>query len=63
MDSTNKTLFKEESFKIIGACMKVDRSLGAGFLRRFTGSIGERIPHSEHLKTQVKLPCVTITSL
>jgi GxxExxY protein len=32
MDSTNKTLFKEESFKIIGACMKVDRSLGAGFL-------------------------------
>jgi GxxExxY protein len=28
----DKILFKEESFKIIGACMKVHRSLGAGFL-------------------------------
>ena len=25
-------LYKEESYKIIGACMKVHRSLGAGFL-------------------------------
>ncbi|MFA9189681.1 GxxExxY protein [Flavobacterium magnesitis] len=32
MDSDNKILYKEESFKIIGACMKVHRSLGAGFL-------------------------------
>jgi GxxExxY protein len=32
MDPTNKILYKEESFKIIGACMKVHRSLGAGFL-------------------------------
>lgn len=32
MDSNNKILYKEESFKIIGACMKVHRSLGAGFL-------------------------------
>ncbi|MGV8947010.1 MAG: GxxExxY protein [Lutibacter sp.] len=32
MDSSNKILYKEESFKIIGACMKVHRSLGAGFL-------------------------------
>jgi GxxExxY protein len=32
MDATNKILYKEESFKIIGACMKVHRSLGAGFL-------------------------------
>ena len=32
MDSNNKILHKEESFKIIGACMKVHRSLGAGFL-------------------------------
>lgn len=32
MDSNNKILYKEESFKIIGAGMKVHRSLGAGFL-------------------------------
>jgi len=32
MDSIDKILYKEESFKIIGACMKVHRSLGAGFL-------------------------------
>ena len=32
MDATNKILYKEESFKIIGACMKVHRLLGAGFL-------------------------------
>ncbi|RVT75861.1 GxxExxY protein [Flavobacterium sufflavum] len=32
MDSDSKILFKEESFRIIGACMKVHRSLGAGFL-------------------------------
>jgi hypothetical protein len=45
MDSTNKTLFKD--FKIIGACMKVDRSLGQDSWS-LRGSIGERIPHSEH---------------
>ena len=32
MDFDNKILYKEESFKIIGGCMKVHRSLGAGFL-------------------------------
>ena len=32
MDATNKILYKEESFAIVGACMKVHRSLGAGFL-------------------------------
>ena len=31
MDSDNKILYKEESFTIIGACMKVHRLLGAGF--------------------------------
>jgi len=32
MDSIDKIVYKEESFKIIGTCMKVHRSLGAGFL-------------------------------
>ena len=32
MDSSEKIVFKEESFKIIGACMKVHRTLGSGFL-------------------------------
>ncbi|RDI58357.1 GxxExxY protein [Flavobacterium glaciei] len=32
MDAANKILYKEESFAIIGACMKVHRTLGAGFL-------------------------------
>ena len=32
MDAANKILYKEESFAIIGACMKVHRALGAGFL-------------------------------
>ena len=32
IDATNKILYKEESFAIIGACMKVHRTLGAGFL-------------------------------
>ena len=32
MGSDTEILYKDESFKIIGACMKVHRSLGAGFL-------------------------------
>ena len=32
IDETNKILYKEESFAIVGACMKVHRTLGAGFL-------------------------------
>ena len=32
IDATNKILYREESFAIIGACMKVHRTLGAGFL-------------------------------
>ena len=32
MDSGVVIVFKEESFKIIGACMKVHRALGTGFL-------------------------------
>ncbi|MHB1148687.1 MAG: GxxExxY protein [Lutibacter sp.] len=32
MDSIDKIVYKEESFKIIGACMLVHKNLGAGFL-------------------------------
>jgi hypothetical protein len=32
MGFENKILFKEESYQIIGACMKVHRGLGSGFL-------------------------------
>ena len=32
IDATNKILYKEESFAIVGACMKVHRTFGAGFL-------------------------------
>jgi GxxExxY protein len=51
-------VFKDESYKIIGACMNVHRELGAGFLeavyqsalvREFTS---QKIP----FKPQVKLP-------
>ncbi len=32
MDSSEEIVFKEESYKIIGACRKVHRTLGAVFL-------------------------------
>ncbi|MBK0371256.1 GxxExxY protein [Flavobacterium agrisoli] len=32
MDTGAEIFYKEESYKIIGACMKVHRTLGAGFL-------------------------------
>ena len=32
MESETKILFKEESYRIIGACMKVHRELGSRFM-------------------------------
>jgi GxxExxY protein len=32
MDAPSKILFKDESYAIVGACMKVHRTLGPGFL-------------------------------
>ncbi|MBZ9729088.1 GxxExxY protein [Salegentibacter sp. JZCK2] len=32
MDEANELLYEEKTYKIIGACMKVHRNLGSGFL-------------------------------
>lgn len=57
MDATNKILYKEESFAIIGACMKVHRSLGAGFLEAVYEEALEKEFHIQKIpfKRQVKL--------
>ena len=57
MDATNKILYKEESFAIIGACMKVHRSLGAGFLEAVYEEALEREFVNQKIvyKRQVKL--------
>lgn len=57
MDSDNKILYKEESFKIIGACMKVHRSLGAGFLEAVYEEAMEKEFQMQQIpfKRQVKL--------
>jgi len=57
MDSSNKILYKEESFKIIGACMKVHRSLGAGFLEAVYEEAIEKEFQTQKIpfKKQVKL--------
>ena len=57
MDTANKILYKEESFAIIGACMKVHRSLGAGFLEAIYEEALEKEFHIQKIpfKRQVKL--------
>lgn len=57
MDANNKILYKEESFAIMGACMKVHRSLGAGFLEAVYEEALERefINQKIAFKRQVKL--------
>jgi GxxExxY protein len=57
MDATNKILYKEESFAIIGACMKVHRTLGAGFLEAVYEEALEKEFHIQKIpfKRQVKL--------
>ncbi|MFA9189679.1 GxxExxY protein [Flavobacterium sp. FBOR7N2.3] len=49
MDSDNKIVYKDESFKIIGACMKVHRSLGVGFLEAV---------YEEALEKEFKIQCI-----
>lgn len=57
MDAANKILYKEESFVIIGACMKVHRTLGAGFLEAVYEEALEKEFHIQNIpfKRQVKL--------
>jgi len=59
MDSGEKIVFKEESYKIIGACMKVHRALGSGFLEAVYEEAleiefkNEKIPFEKQIKLNV----------
>ena len=57
MDSGVVILFKEESYKIIGACMKVHRTLGPGFLEAVYEEALEKEFQNQKIqfKKQVKL--------
>ena len=57
IDAANKILYREESFAIIGACMKVHRTLGAGFLEEVYEEALEREFQNLKIpfKRQVKL--------
>jgi len=56
MENT-KILYKEESYKIIGACMKVHRELGSGFLEAiYDEALKNEFTNSDiPFKSQVKL--------
>lgn len=51
-------LYKEESYKIVGACMKVHRTLGAGFLEAVYHEALERefVSQGIAFNSKVKLP-------
>ena len=59
MDSIEKIVFKDESYKIIGACMKVHRTLGPGFLEAvYEEALAiefkkEKIPFKKQIKLNV----------
>jgi GxxExxY protein len=57
MDAPSKILFKDESYAIIGACMKVHRALGPGFLEAVYEEVVEKefIVQNIPYKRQVKL--------
>lgn len=52
-----KILYKDESYKIVGACMKVHRSLGSGFLEAvYQEALIKEFTNAEiPFKSQVKL--------
>jgi GxxExxY protein len=57
MDAPSKILFKDESYAIVGACMKVHRTLGPGFLEAVYEEVVEKefIVQNIPYKRQVKL--------
>jgi GxxExxY protein len=57
MDAPSKILFKDESYAIIGACMKVHRALGTGFLEAVYEEVLEKefIIQNIPYKKQVQL--------
>ena len=57
MDAPSKIIYKDESYAIIGACMKVHRALGPGFLEAVYEEVIEKefIVQNIPYKRQVKL--------
>jgi len=57
MDAPSKIIYKEESYAIVGACMKVHRALGPGFLEAVYEEVVEKefIVQKIPYKRQVKL--------
>jgi len=59
MGFSEKIVFKEESYKIIGACMKVHRTLGPGFLEAVYEEAlekefqGQKIPFKKQVKLEL----------
>lgn len=51
----NKLLFEQETFKIIGACMKVHRNLGSGFLESVYQEALEKEFRSQQIEFQRQL--------
>lgn len=57
MDAPSKIIYKEESYAIVGACMKVHRALGPGFLEAVYEEVVEKefIVQNIPYKRQVQL--------
>ena len=57
MDAPSKILYKNESYSIVGACMKVHRALGPGFLEAVYEEVLEKefIIQNIPFKKQVQL--------
>ena len=54
IDAANKILYREESYAIVGACMKVHRTLGAGFLEAVYEEALEREFQNQKLTKQYR---------
>ena len=64
-----KIIYKDESYKIIGACMEVHKKLGAGFLEKVYCEALEiefhkaKIPYEREKKTSRFLRRATVENL